>query len=72
MEGPDSKKVERLRESSLDSPATIPDWKGKPKILSGTLALIKGFWSSRNLIDAFMVARMNPVIFDWEIRVCNF
>ncbi|KDP40795.1 hypothetical protein JCGZ_24794 [Jatropha curcas] len=56
MEGPDSKKVARLRVSSLDSPATIPDWKGNPKTLNGTLALNSGFWSSRNLSEAFISA----------------
>lgn len=43
--GTDSKKVPRLRVSSLDSPATIRDWKGRPWMLRGISALMRGFWS---------------------------
>jgi hypothetical protein len=58
-EGPDSKKVERFKESSLDSPAIIPDWNGKPMMLSGTLALKRGFCSSRNFREAFIFCSFN-------------
>lgn len=48
--------MERLSVNSLESPATIPDWNGVPKMLSGTLALNSGFFcSSRNLSEAFIV-----------------
>lgn len=55
-EGPDSKKVQRLSVSSLDSPATMPDWKGMPRMPSGTFALKRGFCcSSRNFKEAFIL-----------------
>lgn len=61
-EGPDSKKVQRLSVSSLDSPATMPDWKGLPRMLSGTFARKRGFLcSSRNFKEAFIVDFVN-----WE------
>lgn len=53
-DGPESKKVPRPRESSLESPAERDDWKGKPKMLRGILALKRGFCSSLNFSEAFI------------------
>lgn len=65
-EGPESKKVPRFRDSSFDSPATIPDWNGNPRMLRGTLARKSGFLSSRNLIEAFIFnqSHTNPIRFE--------
>lgn len=53
-EGPDSKRVESLRVSSLEVPAAMADWKGRPRMVRGIFALNNGFWSSRNFRDAFI------------------
>ncbi|KAJ0479638.1 hypothetical protein HanIR_Chr13g0622311 [Helianthus annuus] len=42
-DGPDSKNVLRFNESSFDSPATMPDWNGNPRMLSGIFARNRGF-----------------------------
>uniref|UniRef100_A0A7C9DMU4 Uncharacterized protein n=1 Tax=Opuntia streptacantha TaxID=393608 RepID=A0A7C9DMU4_OPUST len=53
--GPVSKNVPRPKHRSFESPAAMLDWKGKPRILRGTLALKRGFLcSSLNFREAFI------------------
>ncbi|EEF50201.1 conserved hypothetical protein [Ricinus communis] len=54
-EGEGSVWPEKDKQRSLFSPATNPDWSGKPKMEMESCALKSGFCSSRNLMEAFIV-----------------